>query len=151
MCMMNKNIVGLSIGSALLWSFFVPEVGHAVQIESRQDSDKLIVAEVNGTTNALTTQLSKTSNLCNLRGKGRIRVPCGKPSQGSEQRTTDWSPYTNAIFTVMLTVILCTLIFLAAFSLALIVLASLSRRIPHQPLERASINLAWCGQGRQTS
>jgi hypothetical protein len=40
---------------------------------------------------------------------------------------------------------------LAAFSLALIVLAALSRRIPHQPLERASINLAWCGQGRQTS
>src|SRR5437868_12313069 len=131
MSMMNKNIVGLSIGSALLWLFFASEVGHADQSESRQDSDKVMVAEMNGTTNALTTQLSKTSYPCNLGGKGRTKAPCGNQTLSESGKvTTDWSPYTNAIFTVMLSVILSALIVLAALSLALIALASLSRRIP---------------------
>ena len=150
---MNKNSLLLSItATALLWSLVVSDIGHAIQTENGQDSPKLMVADMNRTGNASTAQLSNTPNPCSLSGKGRTRAACGKYSQpASGVRTTDWSAYINAIFTVMLTVILCTLIFLAAFSLALIVLAALSRRIPHQPLERASINLAWCGQGRQTS
>ena len=152
MCMMNKNSLLLSIATALLWSLFLSDLAYAVQTESRQEHSKLMIAELNGTANVTTAQLSNTPNPCSRNGKGRTRAACGKYSQpASGVRTTDWSPYINAIFTVMLTVILCTLIFLAAFSLALIVLAALSRRIPHQPLERASINLAWCGEGRQTS
>ena len=153
MCMMNKNSLLLSItATALLWSLFLSDLAYAAQTESRQESSKLMVAELNGTANVTTAQLSNTPNPCSLSGKRRTRAACGKYSQpASGVRTADWSPYINAIFTVMLTGILCTLIFLAAFSLALIVLAALSRRIPHQPLERASINLAWCGQGRQTS
>jgi hypothetical protein len=150
--MMNKNIVGLSLGLSLLWSLFASDVGHAVQTASRHDTDKVMVAEMNGTTNELTTQLSRTPNPCNLRGKGRTKAPCGNQTPPESGKvTTDWSPYTNAIFTVMLSVILSALIVLAALSLALIALASLSRRIPHHPLERASINLALCGQGRQAS
>jgi hypothetical protein len=153
MCMMNKNSLLLSIAAtALLWSLFLSGLAHAVQTESRQDIPNLIVAESTRTANAQTAQLSNTPNPCSLGGKGRTRAACGKYSRpASGVRTTVWSPYINAIFTVMLTVILCTLIFLAAFSLALIVLAALSRRIPHRPLERASINLAWCGQGRRAS
>ena len=153
MCVMNKNSLLLAIGTALVWSLFVSDVGHAVQTENGQAATpRLVVAELNGTANAPTDQLSSTANPCHVSGKGRTRAACGKYSRpASGVRATVWSPYINAIFTVMLTVILCTLTFLAAFSLALIVLAALSRRIPHQPLERTNINLAWCGQGRQTS
>ena len=63
----------------------------------------------------------------------------------------DWSQYASAIFTVTLTMMLSTMIILAALSLALIVLASLSRGISHPPLERAGINLSLSGQEQRTS
>jgi hypothetical protein len=152
MCMMNKNSLLLSIATALLWSLFLSDLSHAVQTESRQDNPRLVVAELNGTANVTTAQLSNTPNPCTQSGKGRTRVACGKYGQpASRVRTADWSQYTSEIFTVTLTVMLSILIFLVAFSLALIVLAALSRRIPHQPLEGASINLALSGQGRRAS
>ena len=148
--MMNKNSLLLSIATALLWSLFLSDLACAVQTENRQENSKLMVAELNGTANLTTAQLSNTPNPCNVSGKGRTRAACGMYSQpASEARSVDWSPYTDAIFTVMLTVILSALILLAALSLALIVLAALSRRTPHLPLERASINLAFCGQGER--
>lgn len=63
----------------------------------------------------------------------------------------DWTQYASAIFAVTLTLMLSTLIFLAALSLALIVLAALSRRIPHPSLERAGNNLSMHGQEQRAS
>ena len=152
MCLMNKNTVGLSICAALVWSLFVSDVGHAIQAEGRQETTRLMVVDLNGTAPALTTQLSNTSNPCSSSGKGRTRATCGKHSlPGSGERAADWSQYASAIFTVALTIILSTLIFLATFSLALIVLAALSRRTPHQPLNRTGINLSMCEQGQHAS
>src|ERR1044071_1196949 len=123
MCMMNKNSLLLSIATALLWSLFLSDLSHAVQTESRQENSKLMVAELNGTANASSAQLSNTPNPCHVSGKGRTRAACGMYSQPAPgARTADWSPYTNAIFTVMLIVILSALTVLAALSLALIAL-----------------------------
>jgi hypothetical protein len=63
----------------------------------------------------------------------------------------DWSQYASAIFTVTLTIMLSIMIFFAAFSLALIVVAALSRRTPHQTLERAGNNLSLHGQEQRAS
>jgi hypothetical protein len=151
MCMMYKNSLLLSIATTLLWSLFLSDLAHAVQTESSsQDNSRLMVAELNRTATVPTAQLSSTANPCHVSGKGRTRAACGMYSQPAPgARTADWSPYTNAIFTVMLTVILSALTVLTALSLALIALAALSRRTPHLPLERASINLAFCGQGER--
>ena len=150
---MNKNSLLLAIGTALVWSLFILDVGHAVQTENGQAATPmLMVAELNGTGNVQPAQLSSTPNPCSVSGKGRTRAACGKYGQAaSGVRTADWSQYASEIFTVTLSVMLSILIILAASSLALIVLAALSRRIPQQPLERASINLDWCGQRRQAS
>ena len=63
----------------------------------------------------------------------------------------DWSQYVSAMFTVMLTIMLSIMIFFAAFSLALIVVAALSRRTPHQTVERAGNHLSWNGQEQRAS
>ena len=152
MCMMNKNTVGLSICTALVWSLFISDVGHAIQAEGRQETPRLMVVDLNGTAPAPTTQLSNTSNPCSPSGKGRTRATCGKHSlPGSEERSADWSQYASAIFTVALTIMLSSMIVLATFSLALIVVAALSRRTPHQPLDRTGINLSLREQGQRTS
>ena len=39
---MHKNVALLSIGAALLWSLFVFDVGHAVQIDKRQAVRNLV-------------------------------------------------------------------------------------------------------------
>src|SRR3954464_2975866 len=129
MCVMNKNSLLLTVGTTLLWSLFILDVGHAVQTENRQNTPRLMVAGLDGTANAPTAQLSHTANPCHVSGKGRTRAICGKqrlPGSGGE--ATDWSHYSSTIFTVTLTVMLSTLIFMAAFSLTLIVVAALSRR-----------------------
>jgi hypothetical protein len=152
MCVMNKNSLLLSIGTALLWSLFIFDVGHAVQTENRQDTPRLMVAGLDGTANAPTAQLSNTANPCHVSGKGRTRAICGKQSlPGSGKRVADWSQYASAIFTVTLTIMLSIMIFFAAFSLALIVVAALSRRTPHQTLERAGNNLSLHGQEQRAS
>ena len=152
MCVMNKNSLLLSIGTALVWSLCVSDIGHAVQTENGQADPRLVAAELNGTANAPTAQLSNTANPCHLNGKGRTRAICGKQSlPGSEKQVTDWSQYASAIFIVTLTIMLSTMIFLAAFSLTLIVVAALSRRTPHQTLERTGNNLSLHRQEQRAS
>ena len=150
---MNKNSLLLAIGTALVWSLFVSDVGHAVQTENGQAATPwLVVAELNGTASAPTAQLSNTANPCHMSGKGRTRAICGKQSlPGSGKRVEDWSQYASAIFIVTLTIMLSTMICLAAFSLALIVVAALSRRTPPQTLERAGNNLSLHGQEQRGS
>lgn len=137
---MSKNSLLLTIGIALLWSLFIFEVGHAVQTENGQAATpSSVAAEVNGTALAPIAQLSNTPSPCHVSGKGRTRAICEKQSlPGSGAQVADWSQYASAMFTVMLTIMLSTIILLAAFSLALIVVATLSRRISHQPLESAT-------------
>ena len=153
MCVMNKNSLLLAIGTALLWSLFIFDIGHAVQTENGQAATpRLVVAELNGTASAPTAQLSNTANPCHMSGKGRTRAICGKQSlPGSGKRVEDWSQYASAIFIVTLTVMLSTMICLAAFSLALIAVAALSRRTPPQTLERAGNNLSLHGQEQRAS
>ena len=153
MCMMNKHSALLSIGVALLWSLFVSDVGHAAQTERRQDAQKLMVADVNGTANAPTTQVSNTPTPCPVGGKGRSRaLVCGKQSQpGSGERAAEGPQATSPIFTVTLTVMLSVVMMMAAWSLALIALAAWSRRTPHPPVEKAPINLSSNGQGQRAS
>lgn len=149
---MNKNIVGLSIAIALLWSLFLSDLGHAVQTENRQGPVKQMVAEMSGPSNAPPAQIFNAQNPCSVGGKGRTRVPCGKASlSGSGERATDWSQYADAIFTVTLTAMLCALIVVATFSLALVVVAYSSRRTPHTSLERTGANLSLCKQERRAS
>jgi hypothetical protein len=147
---MNKHSLLLAIGAPLLWSLSISDVGHAVQTENRQAATpKLMVAELNGTANALTAQ---RANPCHVSGKGRTRAICGKQSlPGPGKRVADWSQYASAIFTVMLTIMLSTMGFLATFSLALIAVAALSRRTPHRILERAGNNLSLHGQEQRAS
>ena len=152
MRMMNKKSLLLSIGTALLWSLVVSDVGHTTQTENRQASLKPMVVELNGTANAPTAQLSNTANPCHVSGKGRTRAICGKQSlPGSGKRVADWSQYASAIFIVTLTIMLSTMIFFAAFSLALIVVAALSRRTPHQALERVDNNPSLHGHEQRAS
>jgi len=150
---MSKNSLLLAIGTALVWSLFIFDVGHAVQTENGQAATtRQVVAESNGTANAPTAQLSNTANPCHVSGKGRPRAICGKQSlPGSEKRVADWSQYASAIFIVTLTIMLSTMIFFAAFSLALIAVAALSRRTPHQTLERTDNNLSVNAQEQRAS
>src|ERR1044071_8472789 len=111
MCVMSKNSLLLAIVTALLWSLFIFDVGHAVQTENGQAATtRQVVAELNGTANAPTAQLSNTANPCHVSGKGRTRAICGKQSMpGSEKRVEDWSQYASAIFIVTLTIMLSTM------------------------------------------
>lgn len=153
MCAMNKNSFLPAIGTALVWSLFIFDVGHAVQTENGQAvTPRLVAAELNGTTNAPTAQLSNPANPCHVNGKSRPRAICGKQSLlGSGNRVADWSQYASAIFIVTLTIMLSTMIFFAVFSLALIVVAALSRRTLHQTLESTGDNLSLHGQAQRAS
>jgi hypothetical protein len=50
-CIMYKNSALLSIGAALLFSLFFIDVGHAFQIEKRQDARIVMAGEMKGTAN----------------------------------------------------------------------------------------------------
>jgi len=154
MCMMSKHSALLTIGAALLlWSLFVVDLGNAAQTENRQDARYLMTANMNGTANTPTTQVSNRLNLCSVPGKGRSRaLVCGKQSQpGSGERAAEESQATSPIFTMTLTVMLSVVMMLAVWSLALIALAAWSRRTPHPPLEKARITLSYSGQGQRAS
>ncbi len=149
---MNKRSALLSTSAALLWSLFLSDVGHAVLTERKQDARNLLAAEINGTANPPTTQVTNTPNSCTVGGKGRSNVLCGKHSlPGSGENATAQSQYLSAVITATVTVMLIILIVLAALSLALIALATWSHRIPHLTLERARINLSLSGQRQRTS
>ena len=90
---MNKNFALLSIGAALLLPLFFVDLGHAFQIEKRQDARILMAGEVKGTANSPSIQVSNTPTPCG----GRTGATCRKQSpQGSGEKATDGSLYTSA-------------------------------------------------------
>ena len=97
---MYKNYALLSIGAALLCSLFFFDVGHAFQIDRRPDARIQMAAEMKGTANLATTQVSTTPNPCTAGGKGRTGAPGTKlcPSGSGEMATTG-SLYTRQIST----------------------------------------------------
>ena len=112
---MYKNVALLSIGAALLWSLFVVDVGHAVQIDKRQAVRNLVAAELNGTANASTTQVSSRPTPCTENGMRRTGAPCQKQSlAGSGEKAIDETHYTSIGITATLIVPLIALIFLVA-------------------------------------
>jgi len=112
---MDKNVVLLSIGAALLSSLFVFNVGHAVQIDKRQAVRNLVAAELSGTANASTTQVSSRPTPCTENGMRRTGGPCQKQSlAGSGEKARDETHYTSIGITATLIVPLIALIFLVA-------------------------------------
>src|SRR4029077_14653965 len=98
--MMNKNSVLLSIGATLLFSLFFINVGHAFQIEKRQDARILMAGEMKGTANLPAKQVSNTPIPCGGRTGG---ATCWKQGlQGSGATATDGSRYTSASLLVPL-------------------------------------------------
>ena len=96
--MMYKNSTLLSIGAALVCSLFFFDVGHAFEIEKRQDARALMAGEMKGTANLATTQVSTTPTPCTESGKGRTGAPCRKHSQpGSGEQATDGARYTSQV------------------------------------------------------
>ena len=115
---MHKNVALLSIGAALLSSLFMFGVAHAVQIDKRQAVRNLVTAELNGTANASTTQVSSTSPPCTENGMRRTGAPCQKHNlAGSGEKAREETHYTStgitATLIVPLIVPLIALIFLA--------------------------------------
>ena len=97
---MYKNSALLSIGAALLCSLFFFHVGHAFQIDKRQDARIQMATDMKGTANLPTTQVSIAPNPCTAGGKGRAGAPGTKrcPS-GSGEQATAGSFYTRQIST----------------------------------------------------
>ena len=126
---MTKNLALLTIGAALLGSLLLFDVGHAVQTEKKQDIRYLTPAEIKGTANASTTQVSDTPIPCTEQGSRRPGVDCQKQSlPGSGERALDRILYTIAAITATLVVTL----------IALILWVLLSRRIPLPPFVKSS-------------
>ena len=97
---MYKNSALLSIGAALLFSLFFIDVGHAFQIEKRQDARIVMAGEMKGTANLATKQISNTPNPCGGRTGG---ATCWKQGpQGSGAMATDGSLSTSASMLVPL-------------------------------------------------
>jgi len=91
-CIMYKNSALLSIGAALLFSLFFIDVGHAFQIEKRQDARIVMAGEMKGTANLATKQVSNTPTPCG----GRTGAACRKQSpSGSGEKATDGVLYTT--------------------------------------------------------
>jgi hypothetical protein len=89
---MYKNSALLSIGAALLFSLFFIDVGHAFQIEKRQDARIVMAGEMKGTANLSTKQVSNTPNPCG----GRTGATCRKQSlPGSGDKAKDGTLYTT--------------------------------------------------------
>ena len=93
---MYKNSALLSIGAALLFSLFFIDVGHAFQIEKRQDARIVMAGEMKGTANLPTKQVASTPNPCTAGGKGRTGAPDKKRCPlDSGEKATDGALYTS--------------------------------------------------------
>ncbi len=89
---MYKNSALLSIGAALLFSLFFIDVGHAFQIEKRQDARIVMAGEMKGTANLATKKVSNMPNPCG----GRTGAACRKQSPpGSGEKATGGVQYTS--------------------------------------------------------
>ena len=94
---MYKNFALLSIGAALLFPLFFVDLGHAFQIEKRQDARIQMAGEVKGTAISPTKQVSNTPNPCTYAARGRTGAPCKRHSPpGSGVTATAGSQYTSA-------------------------------------------------------
>ena len=121
MCAMSKNSLLLAIGTALVWSLFIFDVGHAVQTEKKQDIRYLTLAEIKGTANAPTTHVSSTLTPCTGDGPTRPGTACQTHSLfGSGETSVDTILFAIEAITATLIVTL----------VALILWVLLSRRIP---------------------
>jgi hypothetical protein len=91
---MYKNSALLSIGVALVFSLFFFGVGHAFQIEKKQDARILMAGQMNGTADLSIKHVSHTPNPCTEGGMGRTGAP-GKQRcpLGSGATATDGSLY----------------------------------------------------------
>ena len=94
--MMNKNSALLSIGAALLFSLFFIDLGHAFQIDKKQDARTLMAGEVKGTANAPTTQVSNMPNPCTDAAMGRTGAPCKRHSPPGSAQVSNTPPCTDA-------------------------------------------------------
>ena len=72
---MYKNSALLSIGAALVFSLFFFGVGHAFQIEKKQDARILMAGHMNGTANLSIKHVSHAPNPCTEGGQGRTGAP----------------------------------------------------------------------------
>ena len=127
--MMTKRLSLLSIGTALVWSLFIFDVGHAVQTEKKQEIRYLTLAEIKGTLNAPTTQLSSSLTPCTRDG---LRIPetaCQTHSLfGSGEKSVDRILFAITALTATLVVTL----------ISLILWVLLSRRIPLSPFVKST-------------
>ena len=115
---MYKNVALLSIGAALLWSLFVFDVGHAVQIDRKQAVRNLVATELNGTANAPTTQVSSRPTPCTEDGMRRTGAPCQKQRlSGSGEKAREETHFTSTGNTATLIVPLIALFFLVTMIL----------------------------------
>ena len=97
---MYKNSALLSIGAALLCSLFFVDVGHAFQIDRSQDAHIQMAADMKGTANLPTRQVSIAPNPCTAGGKGMAGAPGTKrcPAAAGELATAG-SLYTRQVST----------------------------------------------------
>ena len=95
---MYKNSGLLSIGAALLFSLFFVDLGHAFQIDRRQDVRTANAAEMKETASLPIKQVSTTANLCTEGGKGRTGAPGKKRCPlDSIEKATAGSLYTSTL------------------------------------------------------
>ena len=126
---MNKKMALLSSGAALLGSLLLFDVGHAIQTEKKQDIRYLTLAEIKGTANAPTTQVSSTLTPCTGDGLRMPEAPCPKDNlQGSGRKALDKILYTIAGITATL----------VATLIAIVLWVLLARRIPLPPFVKGT-------------
>jgi hypothetical protein len=91
---MYKNSVLFSIGTALFFSLFCIDGGHAFQIDRNHNAGILMAGDMKGTASLPITQVSNTPNPCG----GRTGVTCRNQSPpGSGAMATDRSRYTSQV------------------------------------------------------
>jgi hypothetical protein len=89
---MYKSSALLSIGAALVFSLFFFGVGHAFQIEKKQDARILMAGQMKGTANLSIKQVSTAQIPCG----GRTGALCSMNSlPGSGEMATAGSRYTS--------------------------------------------------------
>ena len=124
---MSKKVALISIGTALLGSLFLFDVGHAVQTEKKQEIRYLTLAEIKGTANAPTTPNTLTP--CTGDGLRRPGTACQTHSLfGSGEKSVDRILF---VITALTATLIVTLV-------ALILWVLLSRRIPLPPFIKSS-------------
>jgi ammonia channel protein AmtB len=127
--MMSKNVALLSIGTALLWSWLLFDVGHAAQIDRKQAAPNLMAAGTSRAAHSPTIQVSSTPTPCTEDGMRRPEAPCPKDNvQGSGRKALDKILYTIAGITATLVVTL----------IAMILWVLLARRIPLPPFVKGT-------------